>query len=164
VLSLNPATDPLRVDALRLTMLEPAELARAFQVDARNPLTGLEGRVNLLRSFGEKLLRPDYEDMDPLTRPGELARVALDASRDGVISILEFLASYSIAIPCGRDALSSTVLHSVMSGSSVAPAMKSCAGFRTVPQTDPVVDLFPCRAVDRNWHQDLGSGKIDRTP
>ncbi len=86
--SANPATDPLRVDALRLATLDPAELASGFQASAENPLAGLEGRANLLRSFGEKLLRPDYE-MDPLTRPGELARVVMDTSKEGIVSIPE---------------------------------------------------------------------------
>lgn len=86
IFSASPATDPLRVDALRLSTLEPAELAAGFQATQENPLAGLEGRANLLRSFGEKLLRPDYE-MDPLTRPGELAGVIIDAARGGSVAI-----------------------------------------------------------------------------
>ena len=84
--SMDPSADPLRVDALRLSQLDPAELAAGFQITSENPMAGLEGRANLLRAFGEKLLRPDYE-MDPLVRPGDLARVALDGSRNGVVAI-----------------------------------------------------------------------------
>lgn len=84
--SASPATDPLRVDALRLSTLDPAELAAGFQATQENPLAGLDGRANLLRSFGAKLLRPDHE-MDPLTRPGELAGVIMDATRGGAVAI-----------------------------------------------------------------------------
>ncbi len=84
--SANPSAEPCRVDALRLSTLDTADLAKGFQTSESNPLAGLEGRAELLRSFGEKLLRPDYE-MNPLVRPGDLARVALDQSKAGVISI-----------------------------------------------------------------------------
>jgi hypothetical protein len=89
--SSNPASDPLRVDALRLVGLEPAELAQGFQVTASNPMAGLEGRAQLLRAFGEKLLKPDH-GLAPLVRPGELAGIALDSSQKGVVSIPDVFA------------------------------------------------------------------------
>ena len=48
-------TQPLRVDAVGLQRLTAAQLAQAFQVTQRNPLVGLEGRVNLLRRLGQAL-------------------------------------------------------------------------------------------------------------
>ncbi len=44
--------DPLRVDAGRLAALTPLDIAMGFQVKAHNPLTGLEGRAELLRKLG----------------------------------------------------------------------------------------------------------------
>ena len=44
--------DPLRVDAGRLAVLTPMDIAMGFQVKAHNPLTGLEGRAELLRKLG----------------------------------------------------------------------------------------------------------------
>jgi hypothetical protein len=44
--------DPLRVDAERLAALTPSDIALGFQVRAHNPLTGLEGRAELLRKLG----------------------------------------------------------------------------------------------------------------
>jgi hypothetical protein len=44
--------DPLRVDAERLAALVPADIAVGFQARAHNPLTGLEGRAELLRKLG----------------------------------------------------------------------------------------------------------------
>jgi Protein of unknown function (DUF1688) len=44
--------DPLRADAERLAALAPADIAMGFQVRAHNPLTGLEGRAELLRKLG----------------------------------------------------------------------------------------------------------------
>lgn len=54
--------DPLRVDAERLAALTPIDIAMGFQVKAHNPLTGLEGRAELLRKLGGV----------GLARPGEL--------------------------------------------------------------------------------------------
>ena len=84
--SSDPATDPLRADALRLSQLDPAELGAGFQITAQNPMAGLEGRAQLLRSFGEKLLFPDG-GMGALARPGDLVSVALGAATDGGVSI-----------------------------------------------------------------------------
>src|SRR4029453_12661669 len=43
---------PLRVDPERLSPLPPMDIAMGFQVKAHNPLTGLEGRAELLRKLG----------------------------------------------------------------------------------------------------------------
>jgi hypothetical protein len=50
--SRDPAGDPLRADAERLSGLAAADVAAAFQVRADNPLLGLEGRTELLRRLG----------------------------------------------------------------------------------------------------------------
>jgi hypothetical protein len=46
---------PLQVDSAGLRRLDAAALARALQVDAGNPLVGLDGRVALLRRLGDAL-------------------------------------------------------------------------------------------------------------
>lgn len=121
--SANPSTDPYRVDAQRLSTLDTAELAKGFQVSESNPLAGLEGRAKLLRSFGEKLLRPDY-DMNPLVRPGDLARVALDQSKAGVVSIphvfSQLLNRLSSMWP-GRPSLDGSALGDVWSFAGAGP-------------------------------------------
>jgi hypothetical protein len=48
-------SQPLQVDSTGLRRLDAAAIARAFQVDAGNPLVGLDGRVALLRRLGEAL-------------------------------------------------------------------------------------------------------------
>jgi hypothetical protein len=66
--------DPLRVDAVALTLLSPAALARGFQVSEDNPLLGLEGRAALLRRLGRQCLaRPDLFELEDTPRPGGLA-------------------------------------------------------------------------------------------
>ena len=50
--SRDPKSDPMRVDAERLAMLTPIDIAMGFQVKAHNPLLGLEGRAELLRKLG----------------------------------------------------------------------------------------------------------------
>jgi hypothetical protein len=66
--------DPLRVDAVALTLLSPAALARGFQVSDANPLLGLEGRAALLRRLGRQCLaRPDLFELEDTPRPGGLA-------------------------------------------------------------------------------------------
>jgi len=49
-------TDPLRADAL--DRVDAAAVAEAFQVGADNPMVGLEGRAELLRSLGRAVGRP----------------------------------------------------------------------------------------------------------
>jgi hypothetical protein len=48
-------SQPLQVDSAGLRRLDAAAIARAFQVDAGNPLVGLDGRVALLRRLGDAL-------------------------------------------------------------------------------------------------------------
>ena len=48
-------SQPLRVDAVGLRRLDAAALARALQVDAGNPLVGLDGRAALLNRLGGAL-------------------------------------------------------------------------------------------------------------
>ncbi len=45
---------PLRADASALLRLDAGRLASGFQVDAHNPLVGLDGRAALLRRLGER--------------------------------------------------------------------------------------------------------------
>lgn len=70
VFSADP-TQPLRADAAALRDLDDDDLARAFQVDAGNPLVGLGGRAQLLRRLGEIL--DDDAERFPGARPAGLA-------------------------------------------------------------------------------------------
>jgi Protein of unknown function (DUF1688) len=65
--------DPLRADAERLAGLAPADIAMGFQVRAHNPLTGLEGRAELLRKLGGV----------GLDRPGALFDIVAPGSGGG---------------------------------------------------------------------------------
>jgi hypothetical protein len=63
--------DPLRVDARALAALDAVALARIFQVDASNPLVGLDGRATLLRRLAQALReRPQVFGGDG--QPGQL--------------------------------------------------------------------------------------------
>lgn len=63
---------PLRVDADGLRSLSLSDLANCFQVSERNPLVGLEGRLQLLHRLGQTLdQRPDLFGTEP-ARPGNL--------------------------------------------------------------------------------------------
>lgn len=46
---------PWRVDAAALLNLDETGLARGFQVSEKNPLTGLEGRLTLLKNLGRSM-------------------------------------------------------------------------------------------------------------
>jgi Protein of unknown function (DUF1688) len=66
-------SDPLRVDASALTELAVADVAHGLQVSDTNPLVGLEGRVELLRSLGKLVTsRPDVFGRHDAPRPGGL--------------------------------------------------------------------------------------------
>jgi Protein of unknown function (DUF1688) len=63
---------PLRADAEVLANLSVADLERGMQVSDRNPLVGIEGRVDLLRRLGALLVsKPDVFGSDA-PRPGGL--------------------------------------------------------------------------------------------
>ena len=67
------ANDPLRVDAAALRAVEPATLQRAFQINAGNPLLGLEGRAALLNRLGAVMeARSDLFGLADFPRPGGL--------------------------------------------------------------------------------------------
>lgn len=68
--SSDPA-QPLRVDAAGLAVLTAEALGAAFQVDAGNPLVGLEGRTAVLRRLGTAM-REHAGTYGPLGRPGAL--------------------------------------------------------------------------------------------
>ena len=96
---------PLQVDAAALGRMRAAELARALQVDAGNPLVGLEDRTALLRRLGGALAEaPAVYGAD--RRPGGLFDHALRQralevggrpgplqAHDLLVTLLETLAS-----------------------------------------------------------------------
>ena len=63
--------NPLRVDAEVLAILDTAALTEGFQVTGNNPLVGLEGRAQLLRSLGRLTAsRPEIFARNDTARPG----------------------------------------------------------------------------------------------
>jgi hypothetical protein len=83
VFSSDPRT-PCRVDHVALAKIDAARLARHFQVDAKNPLVGLEGRSALLRRLGLALAdRPDLFGRAP-ARPGNLVDYVLSRDKNRI--------------------------------------------------------------------------------
>ena len=75
--------DPWRVDAVALTFLTAADLARGFQVSGQNPLVGLDGRAALLRRLGQACLaEPDLFALEDEPRPGGLFDAMVDRADD----------------------------------------------------------------------------------
>jgi Protein of unknown function (DUF1688) len=84
---------PWRVDAVALAEIDPATLARHFQVDAGNPLVGLEQRSALLRRLGKALVdRADLFGRAP-ARPGNLVDYFLAIARERRICASQLLAT-----------------------------------------------------------------------
>jgi Protein of unknown function (DUF1688) len=83
---------PWRVDDVALATIEAAALARHFQVDADNPLVGLEQRSALLQRLGVALAeRADLFGRSP-ARPGNLVDYVLESSDDRRIPAATLLA------------------------------------------------------------------------
>ena len=70
-LSSDPA-QPLRADADGLSRVTAETVSRVFHVDDGNPLTGLDGRVALLRALGDALRANPAWFGDAPARPGNL--------------------------------------------------------------------------------------------
>lgn len=85
--SLDPFSDPLRVDQHALEALTPAALGDAFQAMPQNPLLGVEQRAQLLVNLGRALGRtPEVFERDGNVRPGHLYDyLKSQASDDGVL-------------------------------------------------------------------------------
>jgi hypothetical protein len=84
---------PYRADAVALEKLDAATLARHVQVDAGNPLVGLEQRAALLRRLGQALgRRADLFGRTP-ARPGHLADHLSSIASDRRIPATKVLAA-----------------------------------------------------------------------
>ncbi len=69
----NDPADPLRADAEALARFDATALADAFQVNAQNPLSGLEGRARLLNRLGQTVdVNPALFASADTPRPGGL--------------------------------------------------------------------------------------------
>lgn len=90
-------TDPLRADASELAAFTADDLARGFQVDEDNPLTGLEGRASLIARLGKTVL----------DNPAVFA--AADHARPG--GLFDYLASLAGAAPLPAPDILKAVLH-----------------------------------------------------
>ena len=78
--------DPLRADAAVLSRIDAAALARLFQVDASNPIVGLEGRAALLRRLGGALVARE-EVFDDLARPGGLFETLIPDDENAIAAV-----------------------------------------------------------------------------
>ena len=92
-------SQPLRADGAALRALEPSALAEAFQVNADNPLAGLEGRALLLNRLGAAI-ELDPERFGQPARLGNLYDYLKGQAHDGklaartiLITLLESLAT-----------------------------------------------------------------------
>lgn len=79
-------SDPLRADGEALQRFTARDLADAFQVTERNPLTGLEGRARLLNRLGDHVrTREDVFARAGRARPGGLYDVLHARADAGVL-------------------------------------------------------------------------------
>jgi Protein of unknown function (DUF1688) len=84
--------DPLRADAARLEELTSAALAGGFAAGPGNPMTGLEGRAELLRRLGAAVFaRPSVFAREDNPRPGGLFDHLAAMAPDGRIKAATIL-------------------------------------------------------------------------
>ena len=86
------ADDPLRVDAGALERLSDAQIAEGFQVSADNPLVGVAGRTQLLRSLGGAI-RARPEIFGAAGRLGGLVDHLVAQAQDGALPAVAILQS-----------------------------------------------------------------------
>jgi Protein of unknown function (DUF1688) len=123
---------PWRVDAEALIKVDAATLARHFQVDAGNPLVGLEQRSALLRRLGKALVHRAALFGRAPARPGNLVDYFLPLARERRIGASRLLATL-------LDGLSSIWPSSLMvDGYSIGDAGRHPA-VRTSDATDGIV-------------------------
>lgn len=86
------AGTPLRCDAEALTRLDAQTLCSVFQVTEANPLTGVQGRLDLLRALGAAA-RANPLLFGAETRVGNLYDHLLSRSRQGRLAASEILSA-----------------------------------------------------------------------
>lgn len=85
--------EPLRADAERLAALTVDDLKAGFQVSAKNPLAGIEGRAQLLNRLGKVIIEDaSFRDAEGAARPGALFDL-LTRERAGSVSAPSILAA-----------------------------------------------------------------------
>jgi hypothetical protein len=84
---------PWRVDSVALANIDAATLARHFQVDAENPLVGLEERSALLRRLGKALAQRADLFAREGARPGNLVDYCRNFAREGRIPASRLLSA-----------------------------------------------------------------------
>lgn len=90
-LSSDP-NDPWRADAERLMRFTKADLEKAFQVSADNPLAGVEGRVALLNRLGEACqAQASHFAISDAPRPGGIADSLASQASAGRIEAAQIL-------------------------------------------------------------------------
>jgi len=82
---------PLRVDAEKLITLTTEDLSTGLQVSPTNPMTGLEGRAELIRKLGHACQSKHQHFGHSQVRPGNLVDYYFERSRDGELSATEIL-------------------------------------------------------------------------
>jgi len=88
----NDPKDPWRADAERLKRFSKADLEKAFQVSADNPLAGVEGRVALLNRLGEACAaQTSHFAISDAPRPGGIADSLAGRSVAGRIEAAQIL-------------------------------------------------------------------------
>jgi hypothetical protein len=125
-LSSDPS-QPYRVDSIKLKSLTDNDLIKAFQVNDKNPLVGIE-RVGLLARLGQVIEKFDYFASDEPRRPGNL---------------VDFLEANSISKTQDKTLISiDTLWEVVMVGlSGVWPST------RTSWNGSSLGDVWPCDAM-----------------
>ncbi|KAF8627139.1 hypothetical protein AX17_006356 [Amanita inopinata Kibby_2008] len=120
----NPA-QPYQADAKGLSAITLEKVANSMQVDESNPMTGVEGRTNLLRNLGMALnANPEY--FGPSARPGY------------IIDYLESKSRY-------EDGM--TVVPVVALWTALIDGLNPIWPSRIVLQGKSLGDVWPCPAL-----------------
>ncbi|MGB7035064.1 MAG: URC4/urg3 family protein [Xanthobacteraceae bacterium] len=84
---------PLQADGQRLAQISQADIGRGLQVAPANPLVGIAGRADLLKSLGALVTaRPDIFARNDVARPGGFFDHLMTLANDGAISAPTVLA------------------------------------------------------------------------
>jgi hypothetical protein len=134
------ADEPLRVDASRLAKLSVEDLERGFQIDAGNPLVGLEGRVELLRRLGSLVAdKADVFSRKDSARPGGLFDHLVARTNNGRIAAASILSE--LLLQLGPIWPSRITIDGLALGDCWRhPALKS---------DDPTSDLVPLHKLSQ---------------
>lgn len=147
----SDAAQPWRVDSAALLAMSPDKIEKGFQVNAANPLLGVEGRAELMAKLGATVAENTrYFGTESIKRPGHLFDYLMQQTVNGEIAattILDAVLRSLGSIWPGRVALENTNLGDCWQHEALGTSTAALVPFHKLSQWMTYSLLEPMEAA-----------------